>query len=79
MTVAEVDPHLCSRALKGDTTCAMDKDHRGRCSSVAFVCDLCGKRRRGQPKIYDVGEDDRFAVCFMCDVVERPDPADYHY
>jgi hypothetical protein len=38
----------CMRQMRTGN-CMMDKDHRGRCSTVVFYCDACGKRRRGQP------------------------------
>lgn len=56
------DPErTCLRKLR-DGHCTMDKDHRGRCSTVTFVCDGCGKTRRGTPDV----QDEDIALCFMC-------------
>jgi hypothetical protein len=52
----------CGRALRGGRYCTMDHSHRGRCSSVTFCCDGCGKQRRGQPAAQDEGG----WYCFMC-------------
>lgn len=62
----------CWRKLRGGDYCRMDKGHKGRCSSVTFCCDACGKTRRGQP--YGWGPDEGgpdadphgLAFCFMC-------------
>lgn len=67
----------CGRLLRGGHSCALDRDHRGRCSSVAFRCECCGKTRRGRPhavqefRLGDGTVDDVFEFCFMCIVVGR--------
>ena len=64
------------RPMRGGGYCTMDKDHKGRCSSVTFQCEGCGKTRRGRPeathqvKLGDGTVDDSFDFCFMCVVVE---------
>lgn len=69
-------PKLCERKLRGGDLCHMDKGHRGRCSSVTFECETCGKIRRGRPhatevvRLGDGTVDDVFEFCFMCAVVE---------
>lgn len=67
-----LDPEQsCVRKMR-DGHCAMDKDHRGRCSTVVFQCEGCDKTRRGQPagvhqvKLGDGTIDDEFPFCFMC-------------
>lgn len=58
---------ICLSAMR-DGPCRLDKGHRGRCSTVAFYCDGCGKRRRGAPR--SANED--VAFCFLCvDVANR--------
>jgi hypothetical protein len=42
--------------------CRLDKGHRGRCATVVFHCDLCGKGRRGSPAY----QDENVAACWMC-------------
>jgi hypothetical protein len=53
--------------------CVMDKGHEGRCSSVTFYCDGCGKRRRGRPHrtAYDPDGVPDAHFCFMCVEVTR--------
>ena len=52
--------------------CLMDKDHRGRHSTIVFYCEGCGKVMRGTPhliqqvKLGDGSIDDEFGFCFMC-------------
>lgn len=58
----------------------MEAEHRGRCASVTFDCDGCGKTRRGSPSSHsrivlgDGTVDDEFQFCFMCSVVEPSQP-----
>lgn len=58
----------------------MESEHRGRCASVTFDCDGCGKTRRGSPSsqskvvLGDGTVDDVFDFCFMCSVVEPSQP-----
>lgn len=52
----------CGRPLRGGRYCTMDHNHRGKCSSVTFNCDSCGKQRRGSPAYKDIDH----VVCFMC-------------
>ncbi len=63
----------CSRPMRTGK-CALDSDHRGRHSTVAFYCEVCGKHRRGSMPHVVVGvmhdEDEAFQVCFMCAVVD---------
>lgn len=47
--------------------CKMDGGHKGRHSTVTFVCDVCGKTRRGQPiDVQDGRSGEVFGLCFMC-------------
>jgi hypothetical protein len=60
---------LCHKELRGGWgTCQHDAGHKGRCSSVVFRCDCCGKTRRGTPTAWSRdGEYVRgIAICFMC-------------
>lgn len=58
----------------------MEPEHRGRCASVTFDCDGCGKTRRGSPSarrsivLGDGTVDEVFEFCFMCAVVEPSQP-----
>lgn len=69
---AEWPRSTCARRLRGGGRCALDPDHRGRCSSVAFCCDACGKTYRGSP--YGHGPDEGgpdadprgLGFCFPC-------------
>ena len=54
---------VCGRSMRGGVVCVMDKDHKGRCSSVAWMCDGCGKMQRSA--IAGNGADGE-AYCFMC-------------
>ena len=47
--------------------CLMDKGHRGRCSTVVFYCDSCGKARRGNPSY----SDESVSLCWMCHGLQR--------
>lgn len=54
--------------------CLMDKGHRGRCSTVVFWCDGCGKSRRGMPHAEVRNNFDgtvEVELCFMCTREER--------
>lgn len=60
----------CLRPMRTGV-CLMSKGHRGRCSTVVFYCDACGKTRRGHAHIevynaYD--ECVEVEICFMCDL-----------
>lgn len=49
--------------------CVLDRDHRGRCSTVGFYCDGCGKMRRGQPVAQARNQWDGIPeaeFCFLC-------------
>jgi hypothetical protein len=49
--------------------CRMDKDHRGRHSTVVFGCDGCGKTVRGTPA--SSHPDEGVAFCFLCVLDDR--------
>lgn len=58
----------CGRPMR-DGPCALDRNHRGRCTTIAFDCDGCGVRRRSQPTSvarnpWDGEVEAQF--CFMC-------------
>jgi hypothetical protein len=61
----------CEHPIRSGT-CQMDADHRGRHTTVTFVCEGCGKTRRGYPHatqevvLGDGSVDDIFNFCFMC-------------
>lgn len=64
------DEYYCHRQLRNGP-CTMRRNHRGRCSTVTFYCDVCGKIRRGtgiairQRISYD--ETEHVAdMCFLC-------------
>lgn len=67
--------NTCLKSLR-DGPCVMDKDHKGRCTTVAFGCDGCGKMRRGRPykEALDVDGVPEVQFCFMCIKVESDDP-----
>ncbi len=52
--------------------CELDLGHRGRCSTVVFYCDSCGKMRRGYPhqaitQLMSDGDREHVGdICFMC-------------
>lgn len=58
----------CLRKMRGGKYCTMEKAHRGRCSSVTFYCDACGKQRRGQAhrQEFDINGDLLVQFCWMC-------------
>lgn len=64
------------RPLRNGGYCLLDEDHRGRCSSVTFYCDGCGKYRRSQPVAQVRNEHDGVVeaqLCFMCEHVRDED------
>lgn len=67
---------VCGHAMRGGRFCTMNHDHRGRHASVTYLCDGCGKRRRGQPHRwapdgeYEMG----LAFCFMCSAEQILNP-----
>lgn len=59
---------LCERPLRGGGRCTLDADHRGRCTSVSFLCDGCSRRRPGVPHAcgqVDTGMEG-MQFCFLC-------------
>jgi hypothetical protein len=61
----------CGQSTRWDGPCKLDAGHKGHHAFVAFVCDGCGKARRGQPHtggaVMVGGEqDDYFSFCFLC-------------
>lgn len=52
----------CEHDLR-DGPCDLTPGHRGRHSTVAFECDGCGRRRRGQPF---VRHEEAGWFCFLC-------------
>ena len=64
------EDETCLREMRTGR-CLMDKDHRGRCSTVVFCCDDCGKTRRGQPHVEVENPWDgviEAQICFMCEL-----------
>lgn len=57
---------LCGYPVRGlpGETCKLDPDHRGSHSWRAFICDGCGKRRRGVPYVDD--HETGLGFCFLC-------------
>lgn len=59
---------VCGHRMRGGMRCNMDPDHRGRHSSVAWVCDGCGRRRRSA--VHSHAPDGEYPMglhfCFMC-------------
>lgn len=53
----------CLAKLRGGTLCRLDPSHNGKCTSVAFSCDGCDKRRRGRP---EVRHEEAGCFCWMC-------------
>jgi hypothetical protein len=68
MVTLALPSETCLREMRGDRKCIMDKNHRGRCASVAFFCDACGKMRRGTPTghSYDSNDDPTTDYCWFC-------------
>ena len=60
--------------------CELPAGHRGRHTTVTFVCDGCGNTRRGTPaetsevRLGDGSVDDVFVFCFPCAKAPTPDP-----
>lgn len=75
-----VSAGLHARPMLGGTFCMLDDGHKGRCSSVAFYCDGCGKRRRSRPASTMVNPADGVVegeFCFMCvSVLDTPEQVD---
>lgn len=65
------DRRYCERQMR-DGLCVLDLNHRGRCTTVGFYCDGCGRMRRGQPaahatQLMSDGYHEPVAdICFMC-------------
>lgn len=53
---------VCGHKLRGGP-CNMDLGHVGRHTTVAWMCDGCGKRRRSQPHST---HPEAGSYCFMC-------------
>jgi hypothetical protein len=64
------------RPLRTGGVCMLDAGHKGkRCTSVAFLCDTCGVRRRGRPHAVERNPwDDVIEVeqCWFCNQVLGP-------
>lgn len=59
----------CGAPVRGGGTCTLDYGHHSKGhSTVTFVCDACGKARRGYPAAY--GRDGEYPqglqFCFLC-------------
>jgi hypothetical protein len=68
------DPETtCLRPMAGPLPCALDRGHRGDCSSITFYCDACGRRRRGSPHrtAFDPDGVPDAHFCFLCVEVTR--------
>lgn len=67
----------CGREMRTGT-CAMDANHRGLCTTVAFYCDACGRMRRGRPagQDVDINGDPTVVFCWFCINVLGPINAD---
>lgn len=55
---------LCGFPVRGGGVCSLDEGHRGLHTSRTYVCDSCGKRRRGAPAFTD--NEEGLGVCFLC-------------
>ena len=55
------------RGMRG-MTCRLDPGHKRTHSINAYVCDGCGKNRRGYPHYHGETWDgtDTISLCFMC-------------
>ena len=62
---------MCDTRMKTGM-CKLDKWHPGRHATAVFVCDSCGKARRGSPYERDYGAE--LGFCFMCCVVAARNP-----
>ncbi len=69
----------CGQPVRGGGSCALDFHHAGHHSSVAYVCDGCEKRHRGQP--FQTSRDGEYADalkwCFLCARVAASEGTDY--
>lgn len=64
--VARIDHRgslICGRPMRSGRFCNMDFGHKGRCCSVAWECDGCGKKRRSHPSST---HPEAGWYCFMC-------------
>ena len=61
------DRRYCQRFLRSGN-CGLDLNHKGRCSTVVFYCDACGKMRRGHPagQALDLDGVPDVEFCFLC-------------
>jgi hypothetical protein len=65
------DRRYCKREMQTGN-CVLDLNHRGRCTTVGFYCDSCGRMRRGQPHVHatqlmsDGYREPVADICFMC-------------
>jgi hypothetical protein len=65
------DRLYCQKEMR-DGKCVLDLNHRGRCTTVGFYCDGCGRMRRGQPYgVYQPLMADGYRehvadFCFLC-------------
>lgn len=67
---ARCDLDACNARIRSypDSNCQLDPNHRGHHASRTYVCDGCGKVRRGFPKVYrDAYGDALYASCFLCE------------
>jgi hypothetical protein len=61
----------CNHQCQSFGPCELEAGHKGRHSTEVFVCEACGKARRGKPAAEAVdGHPDEGAYmkfCFMCE------------
>ncbi len=71
--VADPDSTCLKPLERSQIPCTMDAGHRGKCSSITFYCEICGKRRRSQPyrTAYDPDGVPDAHFCYMCVEVTR--------
>jgi hypothetical protein len=69
------DPHLpgcrldtCGEPVRGGGTCTLTAGHTGYHSTVTYVCEGCGKTRRGRPHLTtpDGEYRDGLRFCYPC-------------
>lgn len=70
----------CETQLR-DGQCEMDEGHRGRHTTVAHYCDVCGRMRRGQGYPIMQRQSDGYnewvaTMCFLCSRGLTPIPRD---
>lgn len=67
-SAVETGTAVCGELVRGGGTCELDAGHRSCHSTVAYVCDGCSKRRRGEPYRWARdGEYERgLGFCFLC-------------